>query len=35
MFLLGKSNGLRSLVGYIVGGVAQLDMTEQLSTHTS
>ena len=34
VFLLGKFHGLRSLVGYSSWGCKELDMTEQLSTHT-
>ena len=31
VFLLGESHGQRSLAGYIVHGVAELDTTEQLA----
>ena len=34
VFLLGKSHGQRSLVGYSPCGCKELDMTEQMSTHT-
>ena len=34
VFLPGKSYGQRSLVGYSPRGCKELDMTEQLSTHT-
>ena len=33
VFLPGESHGQRSLVGYTVHGVTELDMTELLSTH--
>ena len=34
VFLLGKSHGQRSLMGYSPWGCKELDMTERLSTHT-
>ena len=33
--LAWKSHGQRSLVGYTVHGVTELDMAEQLNAHTS
>ena len=33
VFLLGKSQGQRSLMGYSLGSHNELEMTEQLSTH--
>ena len=34
VFLLGKSHGWRSLVGYCPKGCKELDTTERLNTHT-
>ena len=34
VFLPGKSHGQKSLAGYSPWGRKELDMTEQLSTHT-
>ena len=34
VFLPGESHGQRSLVGYSPRGLKELDMTEQLHTHT-